>query len=120
LRNALVWLDNWESNVTKNLISEDKFLTKNTAEGLIVTIPSTIDIINYLHGCGFDYVLTSKINQDCVEVSILHSNYLFEINKNYIINYFCYNIESFVVLKYLHNYTYAFNIVMTIIVLIVL
>jgi len=94
LRNALVWLDNWESNVTKNLISEDKFLTKNTAEGLIVTIQSTIDIINYLHGCGFDYVLTSKINQDCVEVSILHSNYLFEINKNYIINYF-YNFQKF-------------------------
>lgn len=85
LKNALVWLDNWESNVIKNLISEDKFLTKNTAEGLRITIKSSIDIINYLHTCGFDYVLTSKINQDCVEVSILHSNYLFEINKNNII-----------------------------------
>lgn len=88
MKNALIWLDNWESNVTKNLISEEKFLTKNTAEGLRITIQSSIDIINYLHTCGFDYVLTSKINQDCVEVSILHSNYLFEINKNYIILFY--------------------------------
>ncbi|XP_022169336.1 zinc finger MYM-type protein 1-like [Myzus persicae] len=67
LKNALVWLDNWEPNVTKNFISEEKFLTKNTAEGLRITIQSSIDIINYLHMCGFDYVLTSKIKQDCVE-----------------------------------------------------
>lgn len=93
MKNALVWLDNWESNVTKNLISEDKFLTKNTAEGLRITIQSSIDIINYLHTCGFDYVLTYKINQDCVEVSILHSNYLFEINTNYIILF--YNFQKF-------------------------
>jgi len=76
LKNALVWLDNWESNVTNNLIPEDKFLTKNTAEGLRMTIQSSIDIINYLHSCGFDYVLTSKTNQDGVEVSILHINYI--------------------------------------------
>lgn len=93
MKNALVWLDNWEPNVTKNFISEEKFLTKNTAEGLRITIQSSIDIINYLHMCGFDYVLTSKIKQDCVEVSILQSNYLFEISKNYFILF--YNYQKF-------------------------
>lgn len=68
LKNGLSWLNDWEINVTKKLIPENKFLTKNTAEGLRITIQSTIDLIGQLHDCGFDYVLTSKINQDCLEV----------------------------------------------------
>lgn len=54
--------------MTKKLITEEQFLTKNTSEGLRMTIKSTIDLIGYLHTCGFDYVLTAKMNQDCLEV----------------------------------------------------
>jgi len=70
LENTLIWLNDWEKNLLNKLITEDNFLTKNTAEGLRVTIKSTIDLINVLHTCGFDYVLTSKINQDCLEVNL--------------------------------------------------
>lgn len=68
LKNTLIWLNEWESNLLKNRITENNFLTKTTAEGLRITINSTLDLINELHNSGFDYVLTSKINQDCLEV----------------------------------------------------
>lgn len=72
LNDALEWLDNWENNLNNNLIKEEEFLTKQTAEGLRVTLKSTIDLVNYLlNDCGFAYVLTSKFNQDCLEVNNL-------------------------------------------------
>jgi len=43
-----------------------------------MTISSTIDLSNYLlDQCGFAYVLTAKMNQDCLEVSIIYSYLLF-------------------------------------------
>lgn len=71
MKNALVWFDEWYANMTKKLIREDEFLTNSTAEGLKITIASTIDLVEHLlNQCGFDYVLTAKINQDCLEVRI--------------------------------------------------
>lgn len=55
--------------VSKNIILPDNFLTKETAEGLRVTLHSTIALIEYLHSVGFDYVLTSKANQNKIEVT---------------------------------------------------
>lgn len=55
--------------VSKNIILPDNFLSKETAEGLRVTLHSTIALIEYLHTVGFDYVLTSKANQDKIEVT---------------------------------------------------
>jgi len=44
-------------------------LTKATADGLKITLKSTIDLTNYLlENCGFDNVLTGKLNQDNLEV----------------------------------------------------
>jgi len=43
LENTLIWLNDWETNVLNKLITEDNFLTNNTAESLRVTIKSTID-----------------------------------------------------------------------------
>lgn len=66
--------ENNENNLNNNLIKEEEFLTKQTAEGLRVTLRSTIDLVNYLlNDCGFAYVLTSKLNQDCLEVNNLKS-----------------------------------------------
>lgn len=80
MKYALTWLDEWHANLTKNLIREDEFLTISTAEGLKITIKSTIDLVEYLlNECGFEYVLSAKINQDCLEVKIniiLKLNYL--------------------------------------------
>lgn len=33
LNDALEWLKNWESNLNNNIIKEEEFLTKQTAEG---------------------------------------------------------------------------------------
>lgn len=72
LRQAIVWLDEWESNVSQGLIQEKYFLTRQTYEGLRITIQSTIDLVEYLlDTCGFSYVLTAKCNQDNVEVIII-------------------------------------------------
>lgn len=51
-------------------ITEHQFLTTSTAEGLRVTILSTIDLCkNLLSKYNFQYVLTNKMNQDPLEVS---------------------------------------------------
>lgn len=66
---AIVWLDEWESNVSKGLIEEKYSLTRQTYEGLRITIQSTIDLVKYLlYECDFKYVLTVKFNQDGLEV----------------------------------------------------
>lgn len=64
-----MWLDLWEDNVLNHTIPEGEFLTKSTAEGLRVTIKSVIDLSKrLLEDCGFKYVLSSKMNQDRLEV----------------------------------------------------
>jgi len=50
-------------------ITKEQFLTESTAEGLRVTLMSTISLIRDLtEKFGFKYVLTGKITQDCLEV----------------------------------------------------
>lgn len=56
-------------NLNNNKIKESEFLTKQTVEGLRVTIKSTIDLSKYLlEKIEFHYVLTNKMNQDKLEV----------------------------------------------------
>jgi len=53
----------------KYVIKDDEFLTKQTADRLRITIKSTLDLIYYLlNECNFSFVLTNKMNQDCLEV----------------------------------------------------
>lgn len=60
--------------MNNKLISEDEYLTKSTSDGLRVTIKSTIELSKYLiNDCGYSYVLSSKMNQDRLEVSALKS-----------------------------------------------
>ena len=56
----------------KSLIAEckNKFLSWQTSESLRITLRSTIDLSKYLlTSCNFKFVLTKKLNQDCLEVS---------------------------------------------------
>ncbi|KAL4092139.1 hypothetical protein QTP88_026695 [Uroleucon formosanum] len=67
MEDAEIWLDNWETNVKKTKLSQNEFLT-SPAEGLRVTIRSSIELSKYLlYDCGFSYVLTGKMNQDPLE-----------------------------------------------------
>lgn len=46
------------------------FLSDSTAKGLRLTCRYTIDLSKHLlNNCGFEYVLTRKLNQDCLEAS---------------------------------------------------
>lgn len=52
-----------------NVSQKHDFLTKTAADGLKITLKSTIDLVNYLlYEKDFAYVLTAKFNQDCLEV----------------------------------------------------
>jgi len=54
------------------LIEKNDFLTQSTADGLKITLQSTIGVVNYLlNEKNVAYVLTSKFNQDRKEVNIL-------------------------------------------------
>jgi hypothetical protein len=69
LRETIIWLDEWEKELTAT-ITPIHFLSHQTAEGLRVTLHSTIALTEYLlTTCNFKYVLTAKLNQDCLEVS---------------------------------------------------
>ncbi|XP_077553125.1 uncharacterized protein LOC144167840 [Haemaphysalis longicornis] len=68
IEDALQWLDAWEEEVVSGKIHKDFFLTPSTAEGLKVTLKSVVQLSNYLlTECGFDYILTAKLNQDRLE-----------------------------------------------------
>lgn len=65
-------LNEWENKVNTNCIPKSAFLTKETAEGLRMTLSSTLDLIKDLvNNYAFPYVLTGKINQDALEVWLI-------------------------------------------------
>ncbi|KAL4154025.1 hypothetical protein QTP88_001858 [Uroleucon formosanum] len=64
MEDAEIWLDNWEPNVKKTKLSQNEFLTSSTAEGLRVTIRSSIELSKYLlYDCGFIYKFFGMIRQ---------------------------------------------------------
>lgn len=55
-------------NANKRDIACTPFASKETMLGLIITMTSTPEIIDYLVAeYGFSYVITAKLNQDCLE-----------------------------------------------------
>lgn len=71
MESTINWLNIWEQNNKDGNISDDEFLTRSTAEGLRVTLQSTMDLSKYLlNDCGYHYVLSNKFNQDQIEVKL--------------------------------------------------
>ena len=65
INEGIKWLDDWE-RVTTN---KEEFLSSSTAQGLRVSLHSTLHLCNeLLNHCNFKYILTNKMNQDCLEV----------------------------------------------------
>lgn len=63
IKEMLDFLNNWERCTNKT-----HFLSDSTAEGLRVTLTSTLELLEYLHKTvGFKYLLTSRLSQDKVE-----------------------------------------------------
>lgn len=68
LQLSLKWLNCWENYFRNGKIKGSEFLTSNTADGLRVSIQSTIDICETLTTTyNFKYILTGRINQDSLE-----------------------------------------------------
>ncbi|CAH1731085.1 unnamed protein product [Aphis gossypii] len=68
LEDGITFINSWEQNLLDQKIMESEFLTKQTADGLRVTMKSTIELAKYLLQSGFRYVLSNKMNQDRLEV----------------------------------------------------
>jgi len=69
LKEAFAFINEWELNLKDQLITKNDFLTQMTADGLKITLKSTIDLVDYLlNKYNYKYVLTAKFNQDCLEV----------------------------------------------------
>lgn len=71
-------MDQWENLMEEGIITNNEFLTRQTAEGLRVTLRSMIDITLYLTSkFSFLCILSGNINQDALEVCfILEINYI--------------------------------------------
>ncbi|KAH7941088.1 hypothetical protein HPB49_009960 [Dermacentor silvarum] len=63
IKEMLDFLNKWEHQTDKG-----HFLSDSTAEGLRVTLTSTLEMLEYLRKeVGFIYLLTSRLSQDKVE-----------------------------------------------------
>ena len=70
LSDACEWLDNWERYIQTLLEPKRKqFLSRQTCQGLRITLKSVLELTNILLTEGFDYVLTGKFCQDPLEVN---------------------------------------------------
>ena len=70
IEEAQNWLDNWETYIrTLPEPKQKQFLSRQTCQGLRVTLKSTLDLTQVLLCEGYSYVLTGKFCQDPLEVS---------------------------------------------------
>lgn len=61
------YLEEWHDKALEN---DWKFLSPGTYQGFQLTLKSTIEITMYLtENCGYKYLMTSRLNQDALEVS---------------------------------------------------
>lgn len=79
LKDFLEFLSQWETHVkaekkhmhgavnVKNAKGASGFLSKSTADGLKVTLWSTLHLLEYLAAHGYKYIMTSRLSQDPLE-----------------------------------------------------
>jgi hypothetical protein len=68
-------LDDWETFINNQPVSEQKrFLSRQTSQGLRVSLRSTRELSQILLQDGFRYVLTGKFNQDPLEVTFSYTD----------------------------------------------
>ncbi|XP_040076523.1 uncharacterized protein LOC115310148 isoform X4 [Ixodes scapularis] len=64
LKKFLEYLRKWESHAKSTV---GGFLSSSTAEGLHVTIESTLHLLDYINTIGFKYIMTANLSQDRLE-----------------------------------------------------
>ena len=69
----LKYLDDWKASIQSRVgefTQTDRnrmFISANTYTGIEMTIRSTLELVPYLLNSGFDFVLTERFCQDCLE-----------------------------------------------------
>lgn len=72
LLESLQKLDQWENLMEEGTITNNEFLTRQTSEGLRVTLQSMIDTTSYLTSkFNFQCILSGNIKQDALEVCFI-------------------------------------------------
>lgn len=68
IESFLQFLQEWE-NEAKNDANKFEFITNSTCYGLKITLRGALEICKFLvHEYGFKYLMTSRLNQDNLEV----------------------------------------------------
>lgn len=84
-------MTDWETKA-KSLNYE--FITDNTCYGLKVSLKASLELLQFLvNECGYTYLMTSRLNQDALEVPnnlIFYSVILKSLNAVYCKVYFCF------------------------------
>jgi hypothetical protein len=62
----------WETELASDTTNVKPFASQTTLEALRVTVFSTIELTEHLFSSeiNFEFVLTGKLNQDCIEVCL--------------------------------------------------
>ena len=68
IESFLIYLQEWEKEA-KDENNEYKFITDSTCYGLKISLQATLEICKFLiDECGFQYLMTARLNQDNLEV----------------------------------------------------
>ncbi|KYN07140.1 hypothetical protein ALC62_01895 [Cyphomyrmex costatus] len=74
IENFIIFLVKWGKKAKKMNYS---FITEQTCYGLKISLKATLEICSFLiYKCGFEYLMTSRLNQDNLEENLNGANYL--------------------------------------------
>lgn len=77
IEDFLNFLIQWEKEAKRMQYS---FMTEQTCYGLKISLKATLEICSFLiYKCRFEYLMTSRLNQDNLEVDISFSKYVNKI-----------------------------------------
>lgn len=85
IEDFLNFLVQWEKDAKK---MQYNFITEQTCYGLKISLKATLEICSFLiDKCGFEYLMTSRLNQDNLDVYLSFLKYfIFFQNVNKISN----------------------------------
>lgn len=80
IKTFLSYLENWDAWRKQHKVD---FLSDSTAGGLKVTLKATLELFDFLHKeHGFEYLMTSRLSQDNLEVKIFNNSYMSNFSDN--------------------------------------
>lgn len=76
IKDFIEFLQTWESTAKKST----EYLSSSTSVGLHVTLAATLEVMKFLtEECGYNFLMTARLNQDALEVGQLSLNKCFDV-----------------------------------------